>query len=495
MVRARKGIDDNERQLKKLETMHVSPWLTLTVLAIAEFAVVLDVTIVNVALPHIAAGLKFSASSLQWVIGAYTLVFGGFLLLGGRVADLFGRRKLFSIGLVLFGLASFGGGMASSSGMLVVMRVMQGIGAALLAPAALSIVTVTFSHGRERNIAMGIWGSLAGLGGTLGVVAGGLLVDALSWRWVFFVNVPIVLLTILLTPVFVRESRVKNTSKGTFDVLGALLGTSGLLALVFGIVRAEPLGWSSAEVITLLLGAVIILGLFVVVESRSVDPLVPLSMFRSRGFSAAIVILGLNGSAFLSMFFLTAIFLQEVRGDSALEAGVQFLPMGIAAVLTAVATSQLVTRVGTRLVQLISATLSIVGLGLLSRAGVEGSYATTILPGLLFFGAGIIGVGVSAQIVALVDIKHQYAGSASGVINAFYQVGGALGLAIVTTLSSSRVTSALLHGTSRSHALADGYSEGILVAVGFALLSLALTLVSPRTKPSTEQIQDAIGSA
>ncbi len=494
-MRARKGIDDNERQLKKLETMHVSPWLTLTVLAIAEFAVVLDVTIVNVALPHIAAGLKFSASSLQWVIGAYTLVFGGFLLLGGRVADLFGRRKLFSIGLVLFGLASFGGGMASSSGMLVVMRVMQGIGAALLAPAALSIVTVTFSHGRERNIAMGIWGSLAGLGGTLGVVAGGLLVDALSWRWVFFVNVPIVLLTILLTPVFVRESRVKNTSKGTFDVLGALLGTSGLLALVFGIVRAEPLGWSSAEVITLLLGAVIILGLFVVVESRSVDPLVPLSMFRSRGFSAAIVILGLNGSAFLSMFFLTAIFLQEVRGDSALEAGVQFLPMGIAAVLTAVATSQLVTRVGTRLVQLISATLSIVGLGLLSRAGVEGSYATTILPGLLFFGAGIIGVGVSAQIVALVDIKHQYAGSASGVINAFYQVGGALGLAIVTTLSSSRVTSALLHGTSRSHALADGYSEGILVAVGFALLSLALTLVSPRTKPSTEQIQDAIGSA
>ena len=494
-MRARKGIDDNERQLKKLETMHVSPWLTLTVLAIAEFAVVLDVTIVNVALPHIAAGLKFSASSLQWVIGAYTLVFGGFLLLGGRVADLFGRRKLFSIGLVLFGLASFGGGMASSSGMLVVMRVMQGIGAALLAPAALSIVTVTFSHGRERNIAMGIWGSLAGLGGTLGVVAGGLLVDALSWRWVFFVNVPIVLLTILLTPVFVRESRVKNTNKGTFDVLGALLGTSGLLALVFGIVRAEPLGWSSAEVITLFLGAVIILGLFVVVESRSVDPLVPLSMFRSRGFSAAIVILGLNGSAFLSMFFLTAIFLQEVRGDSALEAGVQFLPMGIAAVLTAVATSQLVTRVGTRLVQLISATLSIVGLGLLSRAGVEGSYATTILPGLLFFGAGIIGVGVSAQIVALVDIKHQHAGSASGVINAFYQVGGALGLAIVTTLSSSRVTSALLHGTSRSHALADGYSEGILVAVGFALLSLALTLVSPRTKPSTEQIQDAIGSA
>ncbi len=494
-MRARKGIDDNERQLKKLETMHVSPWLTLTVLAIAEFAVVLDVTIVNVALPHIAAGLKFSASSLQWVIGAYTLVFGGFLLLGGRVADLFGRRKLFSIGLVLFGLASFGGGMASSSGMLVVMRVMQGIGAALLAPAALSIVTVTFSHGRERNIAMGIWGSLAGLGGTLGVVAGGLLVDALSWRWVFFVNVPIVLLTILLTPVFVRESRVKNTNKGTFDVLGALLGTSGLLALVFGIVRAEPLGWSSAEVITLLLGAVIILGLFVVVESRSVDPLVPLSMFRSRGFSAAIVVLGLNGSAFLSMFFLTAIFLQEVRGDSALKAGVQFLPMGIAAVLMAVAASQLVTRVGTRLVQLVSATLSIVGLGLLSRAGFEGSYTTTILPGLLFFGAGIIGVGVSAQIVALVDIKHQHAGSASGVINAFYQVGGALGLAIVTTLSSSRVTSALLHGTSRSHALADGYSEGILVAVGFALLSLALTLVSPRTKPSTEQIQDAIGSA
>lgn len=342
---------------------------------------------------------------------------------------------------------------------------------------------------------MGIWGSLAGLGGTLGVVAGGLLVDALSWRWVFFVNVPIVLLTILLTPIFVRESRVKNTNKGTFDALGALLGTSGLLALVFGIVRAEPLGWSSAEVITMFIGAAIILGLFVVVENRSVDPLVPLSMFRSRGFSAAIVVLGLNGSAFLSMFFLTAIFLQEVRGDSALKAGVQFLPMGIAAVLMAVAASQLVTRVGTRLVQLVSATLGIVGLGLLSRAGVEGSYATTILPGLLLFGAGIIGVGVSAQIVALVDIKHRHAGSASGVINAFYQVGGALGLAIVTTLSTSRVASALVDGTSRPNALVDGYSQGILIAVGFAVLGLVLTFASPRTKPSSEQIQNAIGPA
>ncbi|WP_298211621.1 MFS transporter [Ferrimicrobium sp.] len=471
-----------------------SSWMVLLVLAIAEFAVLLDITIVNVALPHIAVGLKFAESNLQWVISAYTLMFGGFLLLGGRIADLFGRRRLFVIGLVLFGAASLGGGLASTADTLIATRMLQGLGAALLTPAALSIVTVTFPHGRDRNIAMGIWGGLAGLGGTLGVVAGGLLVNYLSWRWVFFVNVPIVALTLFLTPIFIHESRKNSVDGGRrrFDVLGAILGTGGLLALVYGIVRAQPLGWGSTEVILMLIAGAVALGLFVVVESRSAAPLVPLGLFRSRGFTTAISVLGLNGAAFLAMFFLTALFLQEVRGDSALKAGIQFLPMGIAAVVMAVLASQLVTRIGTRPVQFGGVIASVAGLGLLSQAGANGSYVFTILPGLVLFGAGIIGTGVAAQIVALMDIEHHHAGSASGVINAFYQVGGALGLAVVATLSASRVMSALLHGVARSQALVDGYSRGLVVAVGFSVISLVLTFASPRRRPTTEQVREVL---
>ncbi len=485
---------ERHRSPKKDRKFRGNPWMVLLVLAIAEFAVLLDITIVNVALPHIAVGLKFAESNLQWVISAYTLMFGGFLLLGGRVADLFGRRRLFAIGILLFGAASLGGGLASTADTLIAMRVLQGLGAAFLTPAALSIVTVTFPHGRDRNIAMGVWGGLAGLGGTLGVVAGGLLVNYLSWRWVFFVNVPIVALTLFLTPIFIHESRISRVEggKARFDVLGAILGTGGLLAVIYGIVRAQPLGWGSTEVILMLIVGTLALILFVVVEARSTAPLVPLGLFRSRGFATAISVLGLNGAAFLAMFFLTAIFLQEVRGDSALKAGIQFLPMGIAAVVMAVLASQLVTRVGTRPVQFGGVIASVAGLALLSQASSNGSYVFSILPGLVLFGVGIIGTGVSAQIVALMDIEHHHAGSASGVINAFYQVGGALGLAVVATLSASRVTSALLSGVSHPQALVDGYSQGLVVAAGFALTSLILTFISPRRRPTAEQVREAL---
>ncbi|WP_329136847.1 MFS transporter [Streptomyces sp. NBC_01476] len=474
--------------------MRRSPWATLTVLALAQFIVVLDVTIVNVALPDIQSDLGFSTDGLQWVISAYTLLFGGFLLLGGRAADLLGSRRVFIAGLALFGVTSLAGGLAGSPGLLIAARAVQGLGGALLSPAALSILTVTFEHGRRRNIAMGVWGGLAGLGGTLGVVAGGLLVDSFSWRWVFIVNVPIVVALVLVTPVFVRHIAPHRGNR-SFDLLGAVLGTGGLLALVYGVVRAEPVGWSSPEVIGFLAGGVLLLTGFVLVEARAKAPLVPLGLLRSRALSTASGALALNGAAFLSMFFLTAIFLQQVRGGSALRAGVEFLPMGGAAIAAAVLCTPLVGRFGTKPVQLGGALLSLAGLVLLAQAGAHDGYAGRLLPGLILFGAGIIGVGVPAQIAAVVDVQHHEAGSASGVVTAFNQVGGALGLAVVSTLSTSRVNDAVASGTGQTDALVQGFHRGLLVAAAFAVVNIAITLAAPRLSPAPDQIAEAAAAA
>jgi EmrB/QacA subfamily drug resistance transporter len=473
------------------EVVRRNPWSTLAVLAVAQFMVVLDVTIVNVALPDIQQDLGFAPSGLQWVISAYTLLFGGFLLLGGRAADLIGRRRLFVVGLLVFGVTSLVAGLAQTPDQLIVMRAVQGLGGAMLSPAAFAILTVTFAHGRERNIAMGVWGGLAGLGGTLGVIAGGLLVDSLSWRWVFLVNVPIALVVAALAPIFVAESRVRQTGRRTFDVAGALLSTAGLLAIVLGVIRAEPLGWSSFEVVALLVGGAALLGAFIRVEQRSPAPLVPLGMFRSRGLSTSIVALALNGAAFLAMFFLTAIFLQQVRGLTALETGVQFLPMGVAAIASAVIAAQLVTRFGTRPVQIAGGVLSVVGLLLLSQADATSPYAATVLPGLVLFGVGIIAVGTPAQIAAVADVKHEVAGAASGVVNAGYQVGGALGLAVITTVATSHVESLVAGGTAAQDALVGGFERGLLVAAVFAVVNVLMALGAPRVRPTADQLAEA----
>ncbi|MFC4030238.1 MFS transporter [Streptomyces polygonati] len=475
--------------------MRRSPWATLAVLAFAQFIVVLDVTIVNVALPDIQTDLHFSAENLQWVISAYTLLFGGFLLLGGRMADLLGSRRVFVIGLALFGAMSLLAGLATSPGMLIGARAVQGLGGALLSPAALSILTVTFPHGRQRNIAMGVWGGLAGLGGTLGVVAGGLLVDSLDWRWVFFVNVPIVAVITVITPVFVRHVAAARAGDRAFDAAGAALGTTGLLAVVYGVVRAEPAGWSSPEVIGFLAAGVILLAAFVRVEARAKAPLVPLGLFRSRALSTSSIALGLNGAAFLSMFFLTSLYLQQVRGDSALAAGVHFLPMGGAAIAAAVLSTPLIQRFGTQRVQLGGAALGVAGLFLLMTADAHGGYATALLPGLLLFGTGIIGVGVPAQISAVVDVQRHEAGAASGVVTAFYQVGGALGLAIVTTLSLSRTNAAVAEGASHQQSLVDGFHRGLLIAAIVAAVNIAVTLASPQLTPDAELIAEAAAVA
>src|ERR1700754_4250206 len=329
-----------------------SKWLALTVLALAPFIVVLDVTIVNVALPSIQDALGFSTDGLQWVVNAYTLTFGGLLMLGGRMSDLLGRRRVFLAGMVLFALASLAAGLAPSAGVLVAARAVQGVGAALLSPAALALVTVTFPVGRERNLALGIWGALAAIGGTLGVVAGGVLIDSLGWEWIFFVNLPVAAIALIATPLVVGESRREEASAG-FDLAGAILGTAGLSTLVLAVIRSEPSGWGSAEVLGLLGAAAILLAAFLWVELRAPDPLVPLRLFRVRGLGISAIALALNGAAFLGMFFLTALYLQQVHGDSALETGLQFVPMGIAAILSATVGAQLVTRFGTRAAYLV----------------------------------------------------------------------------------------------------------------------------------------------
>jgi EmrB/QacA subfamily drug resistance transporter len=467
-------------------------WLALAVLAVAQFMVVLDVTIVNVALPAIQTDLGFSADGLQWVVNAYTLTFGGLLLLGGRASDLLGRRRVFLAGLALFGVASLAGGFAGSSGALVAVRAVQGIGAALLSPAALALLTVTFPAGRERNIALGVWGALAGIGGTLGVVAGGVLVDSLGWEWIFFVNVPVAALAIAAAPALVPESRRGVAPGQGFDFAGAVLGTAGLLALVYGVIRTDAAGWGSPEVLGLFGTAVILLGAFVAVEARSADPLVPLRLFRIRGLSVSAFALALNGATFLGMFFITALYLQQVHGDSALDAGAHFVPMGIAAILSAIIGAQLVTRAGTRAAYIGGSAVGVVGLLLLSRAGAGAGYATDILPGLIVFGLGLPLVGVSNQIAAVAEVPHEDAGAASGIVTTAFQVGGAVGLALVSTAATSRVTDAVASGMTQPDALAAGFQRGMLVAAGLAVLNLLVGAVrAPRIKPAPALVAEA----
>jgi EmrB/QacA subfamily drug resistance transporter len=448
-------------------------WRALAVLALAQFMVVLDVTIANVALPAIQTDLGFSALDLQWVVGAYTLAFGGLLLLGGRVADLLGRRRMLSLGLGVFAIASLGAGLAPSSGALIAFRALQGVGAALLSPAALSIVTVTFAPGRERGIALGVWGALAGLGGTAGVVAGGLLIDSLGWEWVFFVNVPIAVLALVAIPLTIRESRADAGTR-SFDVAGAVLATAGVGAVVLGVIRSEVMGWGSAEVLALIGGGVALLVAFAAVELRAAAPLVPPRLARSRPLALSGLALALNGSAFIGMFYLSALFLQGVRGASAIETGLQFVPMGVTAVVGAMVAQNLVGRVGPRVVIAVGGLLGGGSLLLLSTATAGGAYASDILPGFLLFGASISLIGVPAQIGAVTEVTDQDAGAASGLLSAGYQVGSALGLAVITTIATGHVEDLLGGGATQAVAQTAGYERGLQIAAVLAVLNVGV---------------------
>ncbi|HWF34115.1 MAG TPA: MFS transporter [Solirubrobacteraceae bacterium] len=450
-----------------------------------QFVIVIDASIVNVALPSIGSHLHFSRDDLSWVVNAYTLTFGGFLLLGGRMADLLGRRRMFMLGLVLFSLASLAGGLAQSEGWLIAARAVQGLGGAIVSPAALSILTTTFAEGAERNKALGIWGAVAGAGGAVGVLLGGILTSGLSWRWVLFVNVPIGIAAAALAPRTLVESRSGEEARN-FDIPGAVTVTGGLALLVYAVVQAVNDGWGATSTLLRLAGAAVLLVAFLVIELRSRHPIMPFSIFRLRTLRGANIVGLLIGMALFSMFFFISLYLQDVLHYSAIKTGVSYLPLAVGIIISAGAASVLVTRFGFKPV-LIFGLLLIAG-GLIWYAQLQapgGSYLSDILgPSLLAaFGLGFAFVPVT--IAAVTGTEPHEAGLASGLINTSQQVGGALGLAILATVANSR-TQSLLHGGAHnvSQALTKGFDRAFLVGAGFAIAGAILAAVLISSKDS-----------
>ena len=466
--------------------------LALLLLAMTQFVVVIDASIVNVALPSIGAHLHFSRDDLTWVVNSYTLTFGGFLLLGGRMADLLGRRRMFMLGLVVFSLASLAGGLAQSETWLIAARAVQGLGAAIVSPAALSIITTTFADGAERNRALGIWGAVAGAGGAAGVLLGGILTSGLSWRWVLFVNVPIGLIAAGLAPRVLLESR-REEAGSSFDIPGAVTVTAGLALLVYAVVDAVNVGWGSTRTIACLAVAVLLLIAFVVIELRATDPLMPFSIFRLRTLRGANIVGLLIGMSLFSMFFFISLYLQDVMGYTPIQTGIAYLPLAVGIIVSAGIASQLVTRVGFK-IPLTLGMLLIAG-ALLWFAQVpapHGAYLSDILGPSLLAAVGLGLAFVPVTIAAVTATKPQEAGLASGLINTSQQVGGALGLAILATVANSR-TQSLFHAGVHSSAVAltKGFDRAFLIGAGFAILGAILTMLLISSKDSREHAKAA----
>ena len=451
-------------------------WQALAVLSTAYLMVILDVSIVNVALPSIQKSLDFSTSGLQWVVSGYALTFGGFLLLGGRLGDLLGRRRVFMGGLVLFALFSLLCGLSVSPEMLIAVRVLQGAAAAILSPSVFSIVTVTFEEGSERNKALGILGAIAGSGAAIGVLLGGVLTEFVGWEWIFFVNVPIGLVVLLAVPRVVRESRAPDLMRH-FDVAGAATVTGGLMLLVYGLTRAPNVGWGSAETIVSFAGSAVLLAAAAVIETRSRSPLIDLSIFRRRTLTGANVIGFLLGTILFGMFFLLSLYQQNVLGFSPLRTGVNNLAIALTVIAAAGISQALVTRIGVKPVLAFGLTLLGAGLVYFTQISADGSYLTDLFPGFLLTGVGLGFSFVPVSIAALTGVTGREAGLASGLITTNQQIGGALGLAILTTVSTTRTDNLLADGVAGPVAVTDGFRLAFWVAVGFAVVAVAATLV------------------
>jgi EmrB/QacA subfamily drug resistance transporter len=469
-------------------------WLALALLAAAQFVVVLDASIVNVALPSIGRDLQFSQNDLSWVINAYTLTFGGFLLLGGRMADLIGRRRLFMTGLLLFALASFAGGIAQSAGWLVAARAVQGLGGALLSPAALSLLTTIFAEGKERNTALGVWGAVAGSGGAVGVLLGGMLTQWAGWEWVLFVNVPIALAAVARAPRLLPESR--NEGARHFDVAGAISITAGLSLLVYALVDANNAGWGSGKTLGLAALALALIVAFVLIELRTKAPLVPFpGIFRVRTITGINITALFVAMSLFSMFFFVSLYMQQVLGYDALKAGLSYLPLAGGIIISAGLASQLVTRFGFKPVLVSGLVLTAAGLVWFSQVSPHGSYASDILGPSLLSAFGLGFAFVPMTVAAVAGVRQDEAGLASGLINTSQQVGGALGLAILAAIANARTdhVMAAAHGDPKQLpvALTDGFGAALAVGAGFAVVGaiLAMLLISGRT--SREQREAA----
>src|SRR6266508_6568345 len=461
-------------------------WRVLAVVGVAFFMTILDVSIVNVALPSIGRALEFSRENLQWVVTAYAIAFGGFLMLGGRAADLLGRRRVFIVGVALFTIASLVCGLAESEGTLIAARAVQGLGGAIISPAALSIVTTSFEEGAERNKALGIWGALGGSGAAVGVLAGGVLTKYLGWEWIFFVNVPVGAAVLALTTRIVHESR-RETARRRYDPLGAVTVTAGLVLLVYALSKAPDVGWATARTILFFIAAAALLGAFLVIERTVEQPLMPFRIFRVRTVAGANVVAALLGGALFANFFLLTLYVQTVLHFSALKAGITFLATAGTAVLSAGVAQALVTRVGVKPILAVGLALMAAGMVWYTQISADGSYTSDLLPGYLFVGVGIAFAFVPVTIAALAGVAEREAGLASGLINTTQQIGGGIGVALASTVFTSHI------GTGRAtlQTLTEGYALAFWAMVGFAAAAFVAALVFIRR----EELEEAPATA
>jgi len=451
-------------------------WNALILLCMAQFVVVLDASIVNVALPSIGDGLNFSQDNLTWVVNAYVLTFGGFLLLGGRLADLLGRRRVFMVGLAVVAVASLAAGFAANEGQLIAARAAQGLGAAIISPSALSIITTLFTDGAERNKALGVWGAVAGSGGAAGVLLGGILTDGLGWEWVLWINVPVALIALALTKRLIPESRSTSLTRH-FDAAGAFTVTAGLSVLVYALVDATDAGWGSAQTLGLLALSASLIGAFVVIEQRSDSPLVPFRIFRMRTLTGANIVGLLIGASLFSMFFFISLYMQQILGYSAIKAGLSYLPLALMIIVAAGLGSTLVTKLGFKPVLATGMAAIAIGLLWFSQVSVGGGFVSDVLFPSLFAAVGLGFAFVTSTIAAVSGVEERESGLASGLINTSQQIGGAIGLAVLATIANSTTDGQLASGTDQIEALNAGFQDAFLVGAGFAILGLVLTLV------------------
>jgi EmrB/QacA subfamily drug resistance transporter len=473
------------RQEASTERPHLTA--TLLLACLAQFMVILDVSVVNVALPAVRGALHFSEQNLQWVVNAYTVTFAGFLLLGGRAADLLGRRRVFVSGLVVFALASLAGGLADSQSVLIGARAIQGLGGAIIAPASLSILTTTFEEGAARNRAVGIWGAMGGAGGAAGVLLGGVLTDLLGWRWILFINVPIGIAAALLAQRLIAEGRDAERARN-FDLLGAVTATLGLSLLVLGIVRTDATGWGSAQALGLIAGGLVLLAVFLGIEGRFAKaPLMPLRIYSSRTLSAANLVVLLVGAASFGMWFFLSLYLQQVLGYSPIKAGFAFLPMTLCIVAGSALASRAVTRIGPKPMLIAGMLAQAAGLLLFTDISVGGSYLGEVLAPSLLVAIGIGLAFVPVTIAAVAGVASHEAGLASGLVNTSRLFGGALGLAALATIATERTNGDLRHGAAGAHAvhaaLTSGFRLAFVVAAGIALVGALVAFVGLPSLP------------
>jgi EmrB/QacA subfamily drug resistance transporter len=467
----------------------------LSLVAVAQFMVILDATIVNVALPTIKGDLGFSEQNLSWVLNAYTLVFGGFLLLGGRLADRRGRRRLFTAGIALFAGASLVCGLSQSQGMLLVARGAQGLGGALVSPAALSIILTTFAEGHERNRALAVWGAIAGAGGAIGLLLGGVIVEALSWRWVFFVNVPIGAAVLALAPRIIPESRAADTGRrGGYDVEGAVTVTLGTMVLVYTLIKADTWGWTNGRTLAGFAAAAILIAAFVRIERRHPDPLVPLRIFSNRSLAASDATFLLVAAALFGMFYFLTLYMQQVLGYNALKTGVAYLPLSLTIIGASALASRFVDRFTPKPVLVTGLAITTVGFVLLTAVNGHADYGSHLLPAMIVLGLGLGLSFVPITIAATNGVAAADSGLASGLLNTTQQVGGSLGLAILSSVSTSRFTSALDSGSSVPVALTHGFKGAFIVAALLCAIGLvlAVTMLPGRQRETADAQVEAV---